>query len=80
MTDETNVRKERIEKLLAELKYEITRGVMEREIEPEMLYNQLMPGGPTGQVLLNVQLRPLRRDDYFFSHDKKLRVVGEDGS
>lgn len=40
---EKEMRKERIERLLNELSYEITRGVMQREIEPDLRYSQLMP-------------------------------------
>ena len=36
MTDPTNFRREQIEKLLHELRYEVERGMMEREIEEEM--------------------------------------------
>lgn len=32
MSDETNVRKERIERLLRDLRYEVERGMMERDI------------------------------------------------
>ena len=62
MTTEAQMRLERIERLLKELSYEITRGVMEREIEPHLQYTQLMPlVGYTGgfdAALLTVILRP----------------------
>ncbi|MCA0204339.1 MAG: hypothetical protein LCH92_08355 [Proteobacteria bacterium] len=37
------MRKERIERLLEELAYEVTRGVMEREIEPDIHFHKLFP-------------------------------------
>lgn len=38
-----NIRKERIERLLRELEYEITRGMMEREVEEEMTFRFVVP-------------------------------------
>jgi hypothetical protein len=52
-----NIRLERIEKLLYELKYEITRGMMDREIEEEMGFEFLIPVSkhfPRGVVVLPV--------------------------
>ena len=44
-------RKERIERLLSELEYEVTRGVMDREIEPDLQFHKLMPCGRDTAVL-----------------------------
>jgi hypothetical protein len=50
-----NLRKERIERLLAELEYEITRGVLENEIEPDLHWMKLMPfKGHYAQVELHL--------------------------
>lgn len=38
-----NMRQERIEKLLRELQYEVTRGMMTREIEEEMGFRFIVP-------------------------------------
>lgn len=43
MKEDSEFRKNRIEKLLHELKYEITRGMMEREIEEEMGFRFVVP-------------------------------------
>lgn len=43
MSTAAQMRKERIERLLEELAYEVTRGVMEREIEPDLHFRRLFP-------------------------------------
>ena len=80
--DSANIRRERIERLLHELEYEITRGVMDREIEPRMGLIKILPGGPTGTVMLRFEIRPMRRDDHQFSGIDlpRLRVVGDPAS
>ena len=79
MSGESNIRRERIERLLRELEYEITRGVMEREIEPEMGWSKIMPGGPTGTVIAEFRVRPRRDGEYFFDdrREPRLRVVSD---
>ena len=52
MTDTTNFRMERIEKLLAELRYEIERGMLERDIGEEI---------PDGVVFCEFRTRPVPR-------------------
>lgn len=82
MSEGSNIRRERIERLLSELEYEITRGVMEREIEPEMGWSKIMPGGPTGTVIAEFRVRP-RRDGEFQFDDRqgpRLRLVADDES
>jgi len=64
MSDGANIRRERIERLLRELEYEVTRGVMDREIEPQMGWSKIMPGGPTGEVVAEFRVRPLARGQW----------------
>jgi hypothetical protein len=65
MTTAAQMRLERIERLINELTYEITRGVMEREIEPDLEYTRVMPlqGHPSQHdaALLTLYLRPYDR-------------------
>jgi len=61
MTETTNVRQERIEKLLRELEYEVTRGMMEKEIGEEMgfrFYVQISSKIQGGVVLCEFRTRP----------------------
>ena len=80
---ETNPRKERIEHLLRDLEYEVTRGIMEHDIEEEMGYRFMVPGSraiPGGEILCEFRTRPMPRGSYSF-YDLKpgLHVVGSDG-
>ena len=81
MTTAAQMRLERIERLISELTYEITRGVMEREIEPDLQYSQLMPllGHPSqyDSALLTVILRPNDRGNAWHLTPRKprLRVI-----
>lgn len=62
MTDATNFRRERIEKLLHELRYEFERGVMERDIEEEMSFRFYVPISrniPDGVVFCEFRTRPI---------------------
>lgn len=79
MSEKENIRRERIERLLRELEYEITRGMMEREIEPEMGWSKIMPGGPTGTVIAEFRVRPRRDGEMFFDdwQAPRLRVVAD---
>ena len=43
MADEINVRRERIEQLLQQLRYEIERGMLEREIGEDMGFRFFVP-------------------------------------
>jgi hypothetical protein len=75
------MRQERIERLLSELKYEITRGMMEREIEEHLAYEFVVPvskEGP-GQVV-NCSFRCYPSETYLIHKDDlkygpKLRVI-----
>lgn len=64
MADPTNFRRERIEKLLHELRYEIERGMMEREIEETMGFRFYVPISnaiPDGVVFCEFRTRPVQR-------------------
>lgn len=76
-----DIRRERIERLLRELEYEITRGVMEREIEPRMGWSKILTGGPTGHVLARFEVRPSDGSDFLGGNQMpRLRVVGDEES
>lgn len=64
MADPTNFRRERIEKLLHELRYEVERGMMGREIEEEMGFRFYVPISnkiPDGVVFCEFRTRPIPR-------------------
>lgn len=75
-----NYRMERIERLFHELRYEITRGMMEREIDESLWYRFVVPMSstlPAGIVLCEFRARPVPQyalciDD---AHEPRLRVV-----
>jgi hypothetical protein len=64
VADETNIRQERIEKLLRELEYEVTRGMLEKEIGEEMGFRFYVPISnklPEGVVFCEFRTRPVHR-------------------
>ena len=64
MSETPNIRKERIERLLNELRYEVERGMLEREIEEEMGFRFYVPLSnkiPDGVVFCEFRTRPLPR-------------------
>jgi hypothetical protein len=64
MTETTNIRQERIERLLQELRYEVERGMMEHEIEEEMSFRFYVPIStaiPDGVVFCEFRTRPIPR-------------------
>ena len=66
MPEGTNVRQERIERLLHELRYEIERGMMAREIGEEMGFRFVVPISskiPDGIVFCEFRTRPCHRHD-----------------
>ena len=68
MTETTNIRQERIEKLLSELRYEIERGMMEREIGEEMTFRFVVPISskiPNGVVWCEFRTKPCLRSEVF---------------
>lgn len=79
MPGPTNFRRERIEKLLHELRYEVERGMMEREIDETMGFRFYVPIStaiPDGVVFCEFRTRPIPRyemhPDYL---EPRLRVV-----
>lgn len=79
MNDPKQYRKERIERLLHELKYEIERGMMEREIDETLHFSFYVPLSsiiPDGVVYCMFQTRPMPR--YAMSVDQltpRLKLV-----
>lgn len=64
MTDPTNFRRERIETLLHELRYEVERGMMERKIDEEMGFRFYVPISKNilgGVVFCEFRTRPVPR-------------------
>lgn len=64
MGEIANIRQERIERLLAELRYEVERGMLEREIPEEMgfrFYVPLSRAIPDGVVFCEFRTRPITR-------------------
>lgn len=81
MADQTDFRRERIEKLLHELRYEVERGMMEREIDETITFRFYVPicqAIPDGVVFCEFRTRPIPR--YAMNHidlmQPRLRVVG----
>lgn len=82
MADPTNFRQERIEKLLHELRYEVERGMLERDIGEEMGFRFYVPISnkiPDGVVFCEFRTRPVHRhmmhpDDM----QPRLRIVKSD--
>jgi len=80
MTDKTNFRQERIEKLLHELRYEVERGMLERDIDESLGFRFYVPISnqiPDGVVLCEFRTRPIHRVemDHRDIHPR-LRIVG----
>ena len=79
MNDSTNVRLERIEKLLRELEYEVTRGMMEGEIDETMGFRFVVPVSkslPDGVVQCEFNTRPIHRNmAQFDAKPPRLRIV-----
>lgn len=64
MADPTNFRRERIEKLLHELRYEVERGMLERDIDETMGFRFYVPISnsiPDGVVFCEFRTRPVPR-------------------
>ncbi len=64
MADATNFRRERIDKLLHELRYEVERGMMERDIDETLMFRFYVPIShaiPDGVVFCEFRTRPLPR-------------------
>ncbi len=83
--DNSKFRIERIEKLLYELKYEISRGMLEREIDETISFKFIVPRSmqiPDGIVKCVFITRPIHRieaiglDDY--KAEPKLKLIKND--
>jgi hypothetical protein len=78
------MRKERIERLLSELEYELVRGVTEAEIEEDMTWRYILPISrtfPNGAVIMEFRMRPVPHHAVPFPFEPQkanLRLVGED--
>lgn len=73
MTETVNIRQERIERLLNELRYEIERGMLEHEIDETMgfeFYVPLSQSIPDGVVFCSFRTRPIPR------HHMRVGAVG----
>lgn len=64
MSGNPNIRQERIERLLRELEYEVTRGMLEKDIEEEMGFRFYVPISnkiKDGVVACEFRTRPVPR-------------------
>jgi hypothetical protein len=82
MTSSANIRRERIERLLRELEYEVTRGMLEREIDEEIGFRFYVPVSqkiPDGMVFCEFRSRPLPRHAIMHGEPQqpRLKLVGE---
>ena len=62
MSDPTNFRQERIEKLLHELRYEVERGILEHDIDETLTFRFYVPLShaiPDGVVFCEFHTRPM---------------------
>mgnify|MGYP001594521731 CR=1 FL=1 len=78
-----NYRMERIERLLKELEYEVTRGMIENEIDEEITFRFIVPRSrkiPNGFVACEFSTRPKTSYDiYYYGGDAvKLKLVGKE--
>jgi hypothetical protein len=64
MADPTNFRRERIDRLLHELRYEVERGMLERDIDETISFRFYVPISnaiPDGVVFCEFRTRPIPR-------------------
>jgi hypothetical protein len=77
--DPKDFRMERIEKLLYELQYEITRGVVQNEIEEAIQFTFIIPMShaiPNGVVKCDFRAQPMRREALYGDlYTPKFRLV-----
>jgi hypothetical protein len=76
-------RLERIKRLLHELEYEVTRGMLEREIDEHIHFRFVVPNStdiPNGVVACEFRTRPFPHYEALWMRDYKprLKIVGED--
>ena len=79
MSEPTNFRMERIERLLRELRYEVERGMMEREIDEQLGFRFVVPISniiKDGVVQCEFRTRPMPRGAMAIDDlQPRLRVV-----
>lgn len=82
MTDRTNYRWDRIKRLLDELKYEVTRGMMEGEVDESIGFRFIVPISKSikdGVVQCEFRTRPIPRGHIHFvgpdEYEPRLKVV-----
>jgi hypothetical protein len=79
MTSEAEYRKERIERLIHELQYEIERGILNHEIEEELHWSHIIPISRAisdGVVLIEFRMRPATRQMAFMRGEPpRLKLV-----
>lgn len=78
MTETANIRKERIERLLHDLRYEIERGILDGDIEERMEFRFIVPIShrlPDGVVVCEFRTRPVPRRSVYSDGEPRLRVV-----
>lgn len=80
MGETPNVRQERIERLLKEIEYEVTRGMLEKDIGEEMGFRFYVPLStkiPDGVVFCEFRTRPVPRHSANPDHlrQPRLRIV-----
>jgi hypothetical protein len=82
MADPTNFRRERIEKLLHELRYEVERGMLEGDIDETMGFDFYVPLSraiPDGVVRCIFRTRPIHRVEMpMDAIQPRLRLVSSD--
>lgn len=85
MSEAAKIRKERIERLLSELQYELVRGLTDGEIDEEMHWRYVLPMSkaiPGGVVTMAFVMRPAPTyavpTSWGFEPNVRLRLVGED--
>lgn len=84
--DMTSYRQERIERLLEELRYEVERGMMEREIDEQMVFTFFVPTSKEGRdwiVSCEFRTRPMPHyalPSKYLVEGPKLRVIQGDKS
>jgi hypothetical protein len=79
MTDPINYRMERIERLLYELRHEVTRGMIEGEIDEHLGYSFIVPSSkkiPDGMVRCEFRARPVQRGSCHMDDcEPRLRLI-----
>lgn len=81
MAETANIRMERIERLLRDLEYEITRGMMEGEIDENLGFRFIVPVSKAlkdGVVVCEFRTRPKSREQAVWNAEvegPRLRIV-----